>query len=451
MKLSFLGAAQTVTGSKYLVETADARVLVDCGLFQGIKALRRRNWNSHDLHPRRLDAVVLTHAHIDHSGYLPRLYRGGFRGPVYCTAGTRELLQLLLPDSGYLQEEEARHANKHGWSRHRPALPLYTQKDAIACLELLRPSPFGSPIEVAPGVEALFSRAGHIVGSASVRLTTPEISLGFSGDVGRPNDLLMKPPAPIPNCDYLVVESTYGDRRHARADVLDQLDDILRETFEIGGTAVVPAFAVGRAQHLLHIVAELQAQGRIPQVPVFLDSPMAIDATEIFLRHPGDHRIDESQARRMSSVARYTNTPEQSKAIDRRSGPMLVISASGMATGGRILHHLRRFLPEKKNTVVLVGFQAAGTRGRSLDDGAEELKIFGDYTPVRARVERISSLSAHADYEELLAWLASETLTPRHVFVSHGEPSAADAFRRRLEERFGWSVVVPEDGQSFEL
>lgn len=451
MRLSFLGAAGTVTGSKYLVHTGDARVLVDCGLFQGLKALRARNWGPPGVEPRELDAVVLTHAHIDHSGYLPLLCKRGYRGPVYCTHGTRDLLRILLPDAGHLQEEEARHANRWGWSKHADAVPLYTRADAERCLSQLQVVPLGEPFGAAPGVEGSFSRAGHIVGSACVRLEHEGRSVVFTGDVGRPHDPIMKPPAPLPAADYLVVESTYGDRRHPEADALDELQAVLERTFARGGTLLVPAFAVGRTQHLLHLLATLFAEGRVAPVPVYLDSPMAIAATQIFWDHAGDQRLTTAECQAMDDIATFAHTPEESKAIDGRAGPMVVISASGMATGGRVLHHLRRFLPGEDNTVLLVGFQAAGTRGRTLADGGDELKIFGSYVPVRAEVCGIASLSAHADWLELVEWLTHSKLAPRHAFVTHGEPAASDAFRRRLQERLGWAVTVPADGQTVVL
>lgn len=451
MRLSFLGAAGTVTGSKYLLHTGQSRVLVDCGLFQGLKALRARNWGPPPVEPRELDAVVLTHAHIDHSGYLPLLCKRGYRGPVYCTHGTRDLLRILLPDAGHLQEEEARHANRWGWSKHADAVPLYTRADAERCLPQLKVVPLAEPFAVAPGVEGSFSRAGHIVGSACLRLQHGDRSVVFTGDVGRPHDPIMKPPTSLPAADYLVVESTYGDRRHPTTDALDELTAVLRRTFDRGGTVLVPAFAVGRTQHLLHMLATLFEQGRVEQVPVYLDSPMAIAATQVFFDNGADQRLTRAQCEAMDDIATFAHTPEQSKAIDGRSGPMVVISASGMATGGRVLHHLRRFLPGEDNTVLLVGFQAAGTRGRTLADGGDELKIFGSYVPVRAEVCGIESLSAHADWVELVEWLEHSKIAPRRAFVTHGEPAAADAFRRRLQERFGWAVDVPMDGETVEL
>jgi metallo-beta-lactamase family protein len=370
---------------------------------------------------------------------------------VWCTRGTAELLTILLPDAGYLQEEEARHANQHGYASHHPALPLYTREEAERCLALLEPVDFHARFQPLAGVEAAFSRAGHILGSACLSLAVDGKRITFSGDVGRPHDPIMRPPDPPPPCDYLVVESTYGDRRHGDDNSIAKLGEIASSTIAKGGTLVIPAFAVGRAQHLLHLFAELRERHAIPNVPIYLDSPMAIDATEIFQRHPEDHTLSEAQIAALRSVARATHMPDESRAIDASSQPKIVISASGMATGGRVLHHLRRFLPDPNSTVLLVGYQAAGTRGRSIMDGADELKIHGQYVTVRARVSQIHGLSAHADYSEMLDWLASGELQPKRVFVTHGEPSAADAFRRRLAERFAWQVEVPEQGSAFAL
>jgi metallo-beta-lactamase family protein len=451
VRIRFLGAADTVTGSRYLVETDGARLLVDCGLFQGYKKLRQRNWARLPFDPASIDAVLLTHAHLDHTGYLPRLCKLGFKGPVYCTEGTRELLEILLPDSGFLQEEDARRANKYGYTRHRPAEPLYTREDAERCLPQLTAQAFGQSFEPVQGVTATFTRAGHIIGSACLALQIRQTSVTFSGDVGRPNDPMMKPPAPLGVTDYLVIESTYGDRCHPAEDVGDAVARIVNETAEKGGVIVVPSFAVGRAQHLLHLLTQLSAAHRIPEMPIYLDSPMSIDATGIFCKFKEEHRISEAACKSMCQTAQYSRTREDSKAIDRRGGPMVVISASGMATGGRVLHHLQRFLPDERNTVLFVGYQAAGTRGRALLDGADELKLHGQYVSVKARVMRVEGLSAHADFAELIAWLEPAELSPRRVFVTHGEPAAADAFRRRLRDAFGWDAVVPDDGSIWTL
>lgn len=445
-RITFHGATDTVTGSRYLVEHGGARLLVDCGLFQGPKKLRQRNWDEPPFDPASIDAVILTHAHIDHSGYLPRFWKAGFRGRVFCTEGTRDLLRILLPDAGHLQEEEARLANRHGYSRHKPALPLYTRADAEACLEHLAAVPFYDEFSPAAGVTASFTRAGHIVGSGCLRLQLGDTSITFTGDVGRPVDPVMKPADPLRATDYLVCESTYGDRRHPPGDLVDEIAKLVNETVERRGVIVVPAFAVGRAQHLLHLLALLKADRRIPPIPVFLDSPMAIDATGLFCRHTIDHGLSDAACTLMCKLPHYTHTSDESKAIDRRTDSIIVISASGMATGGRVLHHLRRFVPDPRNAVLLVGYQSAGTRGRALADGADELKIHGQYVPVKARVVQLQGLSAHADYRELLDWLAASELAPRRVFVTHGEPGAADALRRRLVDELGWNATVPSLG-----
>jgi metallo-beta-lactamase family protein len=448
-RITFLGATDTVTGSRYLVEHDGKRILVDCGLFQGPKKLRVRNWQ--DPGYGVLDAVILTHAHLDHSGYVPKLCKLGYRGRIYCTDGTRDLLRILLPDSGYLQEEEARLANRDGYSRHRPALPLYTRADAEASLEQLAPVQFGEDFSPVPGVTASYTRAGHIVGSGCLRLDIGGTTLTFSGDVGRPNDPVMKAPDLLRATDYLVVESTYGDRRHPDTNALEELEQVVNDTLGRRGTLVIPAFAVGRAQHLLHLLATLKAQRRIPGVKVYLDSPMAIDATRVLCNHKVDHKISEASCTLMCELPTCTQTPDQSKAIDRASEPSIIISASGMATGGRVLHHLRRFLPDARNTVLLVGYQAQGTRGRLLAEGTDELKIHGQYVQVKAKIVQIEALSAHADYRELIDWLRASNIAPKQVFVTHGEPQATDSLRRRLRDEMQWNVNDPDMGDTREL
>ena len=451
MKLTFLGATDTVTGSRYLVEHGGKRLLVDCGLFQGPKKLRERNWLPLPYAAASIDAVVLTHAHIDHSGYVPRLCADGFTGSIFCTTGTRDLVRILLPDAGHLQEEEARYANRGGYAKHAPALPLYTREQAERALARIVARPTHEPFEPVAGVTARFTPVGHLIGAAAVALQAGGTTLTFTGDVGRPHDPIMKPPELLAATDVLVVESTYGDRLHPSGDVADALAQVILASVEQRGMLVVPAFAVGRAQHLLHLIAELRAARRIPDVPVFLDSPMAIDATEIFLHHAGDHRLSPAQCAALGKLPSYAHTPDDSKAIDRRTEPAIIISASGMATGGRVLHHLQRFLPDPRTTVLLVGFQPAGTRGRALLDGATEVKLLGEYVPVRAKIAQLECLSAHADYREMVEWLRACKLAPRRVFVTHGEPAAADGLRRRLHEAFGWSPIVPDFGAAFEL
>jgi metallo-beta-lactamase family protein len=450
-KLSFLGAVDTVTGSRYLVEAPRGRVLVDCGLFQGPKKLRERNWAPLPFDAAKLDAVVLTHAHIDHAGFLPRLCNAGFQGPVYCTRGTRDLLRLLLPDAGHLQEEEAAHANKWGYARHDPALPLFTEAEGERSLSQLEVIDFHAPFHPIPEVTTTFRRAGHILGSSTVALGVDGARITFSGDVGRPHDPLMRPPEPLTETDYLVIESTYGDRRHPPEGLLETLAQLVNQTVARRGVLVVPAFAVGRAQHLLYLLAKLRAEQRIPECPVFLDSPMAINATALYQEHVDDHVLTAPECVATFGIAQYARTADDSKRIDRTSGPMIIISASGMCTGGRVLHHLQRFLPDERSAVLFVGYQAAGTRGRALIDGASELKLHGQYVTVRARIVALEGLSAHADYAELIDWLRASRISPQHVFVTHGEPSSADAFRRRLRDAFGWNVRVPDPGETVAL
>jgi metallo-beta-lactamase family protein len=450
-QLTFLGGTGTVTGSKYLVETGAARVMVDCGLFQGLKALRLRNWAAPAVAPQSVDCVVLTHAHIDHSGYLPRFVRLGFAGPVYATRGTRDLCGILLPDAGHLQEEEARYANARGYSKHSPALPLYTEEDARASLSRFEPLEFHKAHTIASRVELSFLPAGHILGGSIAALQAPGSRLVFSGDLGRLRDPIMRPPSPVAEADYLVVESTYGNRRHDEADAEDALGHHLARALRRGGAVVIPAFAVGRAQALLHHVARLKARGDIPDVPVYLNSPMAIDATRLYHEHMDEHRITREQCAAACSVAQMVNTAEESRALNGRSGPMIIISASGMATGGRVLHHLKTFATDERNLILLPGFQAAGTRGAALAAGATEIKIHGEYVPVRAEVVQLHNMSAHADYAEILQWLKAFKRPPKRTFVTHGEPAAADELRRRIEETFGWAVTVPELGAQMVL
>lgn len=451
MKLTFHGATDTVTGSRFLVETGRARVLVDCGLFQGLKVLRERNWERFPIPPSSIDAVVLTHAHIDHSGYLPVLASSGFKGPIFCTQATAALCGLLLPDAGYLQEEEAQYRNRTGTTRHHPALPLFTADDGRAVLSQFRPVETGTSFQPAPGLRASLSPTGHLLGAAAVRLDDGQASLLVSGDVGRPHDRLIRPPSPPPEADYLLVESTYGHRLHPPADPEGELADIVNRAMERGGAVVVPAFAVGRVQLLMHLLARLQDAGRIPDVPVYVDSPMATNATQIFRDHPQDHVLTAAECERMCASVRFVRTPEESKALDARGGRQIIISASGMATGGRVVHHLKAFVGDPRNTVLLTGFQAAGTRGEALLQGAEQIKIHGVYWPVRAEIAYLRGVSAHADRDELLAWLAQMPRAPQKTWVIHGEPKAQDGLRKEIKDRLGWEVAVPRFGQQVQL
>lgn len=451
MNITFLGAADTVTGSKYLVQTERSRVMVDCGLFQGLKRFRLRNREPLSVDPASLDAVVLTHAHLDHSGYVPLLVREGFRGPIYCTSPTRDLCGVLLPDSGHLQEEEAEYANRHGFSKHRPALPLYTEADARRSLESFQGVGFGEPISVAPDITARLEPAGHLLGAAVVRLSGDGTDIVFSGDLGRPGDPMLPDPARIDRTDYLVVESTYGDRRHGQEDPLDQIAGVVQETSSRGGSVLIPSFAVGRAQLLLLLLYRLKQAGRIPDIPVFLDSPMANRATQLFLQHAKDLGLPEDEVRAACAMAEPVESVEESKSVDRMTYPRIVISASGMATGGRVVHHLKVFAPDDRNTLLFAGHQAVGTRGATIVGGAPKVKIHGHYVPIHADVRSLRNISAHADSEEILDWLRKFGAAPRQTFVTHGEPEAADAMRRRIEEELGWEARVPEHGERVRL
>ena len=452
MKLGFLGATGTVTGSKYSVRHGEASILVDCGLFQGYKQLRLRNWAPLPVRATTFNAVVLTHAHIDHSGYLPLLVRQGFRGTVYCTRATASLCEVLLRDSAHLQEEEAEYANRHGYSRHSPALPLFTREDAEAALRLLHAVDFEAEFAPAPGMTVRMSPAGHILGAAMVAVRAGGRTLVFSGDLGRPNDLIMRPPAALLDADWLVLESTYGDRRHDPSDPLDTLREVITRTVARGGVVIVPSFAVGRAQSLLHHLCLLKASGTLPSgLRVYLDSPMAADVTDLYVRHRTEHRLSALQCRQMCEIARFVQTPEESRKLDSTPWPMVIVAASGMATGGRVLHHLARFAPDPRSTILFTGFQAGGTRGASLLAGAREIKIHGAYVPVRAEIAVIENMSAHADYAEIIEWLSSFERAPSRVFLTHGEPSAADMLRRRIAETLRWRCEVPDYLESVEL
>jgi len=452
VKLTFLGAADTVTCSRFLLEAGDAKLLFDCGLFQGFKKLRQRNWSPLIAAPASIDAVVLTHAHLDHSGWLPVLVREGFRGPIHATEGTHELAGILLRDSARLQEEVAAFANRRGFSKHSPALALYEIADAERALTRFSVQRFGATFDLPAEIRARFAPAGHLLGAASAVLQRNGRTLVFSGDLGRDEDFVMRGPQVPEFADTLVIESTYGDRRHASLDdALAQLARVVRDTAARGGTVLIPSFAVGRAQSLLVALHRLREAGAIPALPVYLDSPMAIDATRLYRRFNADHRLSDAECEAVYRGARFVNTPEESKRLAQLHVPSILLSASGMATGGRVLHHLKRLLPDPANHVVFAGFQAGGTRGAHLVGGAREVKIHGEWHPVNASVTQLDGFSAHADADELLGWMRRLHRAPQQVYVVHGEPEAADRLRHRIVEELGWPARVPEHGETVDV
>lgn len=450
-EIQFLGGAGTVTGSKYLISYNDKKVLVDCGLFQGLKSLRLKNWDRFLIDASKIDAVILTHAHIDHSGYIPRLIKEGFRGKIYSTAATKDVCNILLPDCGYLVEEEAAYLNKSGRTKHKPAFPLFTLKEAEDSLKYFEAVPLHEKINISPNLSFEFQYAGHILGAASVTISAHGRKIAFTGDVGRLQDVVFYPPEPLPQVDYLVTESTYGNRLHKDTDPMEDLEAVVNETFQRQGVVVIPAFAVGRAQTIMHYLSVLRKQNRIPKMPMFMNSPMATSFSEVFCKYKKLHKLSGPECADIDNVMTFVKTSEESKALNERKGPMLIISASGMLTGGRVLHHLKAFAPFPQNTILLTGFQSAGTRGEALERGAKEIKIHGAYVPVNAHVRVLDNMSAHADYKELIEWFKKSKINPRKVFITHGESSAADEFRRRLAETFTWDCKVPEYGEKVRL
>jgi metallo-beta-lactamase family protein len=448
--ITFLGGASTVTGSKYLVQHDGKRLLVDCGLFQGYKQLRLRNWNPLPVPPDQIHAVLLTHAHLDHSGYLPLLAKEGFTGHVYASRGTHDLCRILWPDSGHIQEEDAAFANRHGFSKHAPALPLYTRQDALDALPLLKAVEFDKTINLMPGWKASFSSAGHILGASSILLEVAGRRILFSGDLGRPDDLIMSPPDAAPQADTVLIESTYGDSVHPQEDIPSELAPALQRVAKRGGVAVVPVFAVGRAQALLHAIHLLKMKGELPSsLPLFLDSPMAVHTTHLFEDHPGEHRLSHQDTRALTRNATMINSTDESKALASRHGPMVILSASGMATGGRVLHHLAHYAGNHRNMIILTGYQAPGTRGATLASGAKSVRIHGRDVDVNAEVVQLVSASAHADANQLLAWLRTMPQAPDQVYVVHGDAGPADMMRSRIKHELGWRAVVPEHGSTW--
>lgn len=454
--LTFLGAARTVTGSRYLVEAGGRRVLVDCGMFQGLKELRLRNWAEPTVPSASIDDVVLTHAHLDHVGMLPRLVAQGFKGRIFCTPGTQDLCSLVLPDAGRLQEEEAERANRYGYSKHKPARPLFTEDDAVKTLSRLQPVGYQRPIPVAEGaLEVEFLPTGHLLGAAYVRMRRPGgegSTVLFGGDLGRYNRPILPDPADGVKADVLLVESTYGDRLHPEEDEAARLAGFINETAEKRSKLIIPSFAIGRVEEVLYAIKQLEDARKVPAMPVYVDSPMALQALKFYERHA--HELDGDIGRRRGEVsafctARFTPvpTPQESREVVESQGPAIVISASGMATGGRVLHHLAKALPDPKNTILFVGFQAAGTRGRQLIEGTQEVKIHGQFIPVHARIEKLNGMSAHADASEIVRWLKTFPTPPGTTYLVHGEPSAQDTLKTRIERELAWNVQVPRHGE----
>jgi metallo-beta-lactamase family protein len=477
ISVTFLGAARTVTGSKYMIESNGTRIMVDAGLFQGLNELRQRNWQDLPVAASSIEAIVLTHAHLDHCGYLPRLVAQGFRGRVFCTQGTQDLCRIVLPDSGRLQEEDAEYANRHSFSKHKPALPLYRETDAFRAISQLQPCGYERTLPVATGIEVEFINAGHLLGSSYVRMRVDGRTILFGGDLGRYGRPVLPDPSPIEAADYLFVESTYGDRAHEQDDNGARLAEIVTRTAQRGGKLIVPAFAIGRVEEICYWLRRLESEQRIPVLPVFVDSPMAAAALARYTERvneldpdmqpelrdevaphdapagvPPDVRRQRARHERELCVFcterfRVIASPEESKQLTASKMPSIVISSSGMAEGGRVVHHLKAALPDARNTVLFAGYQGEGTRGRRLVDGETRIKIHGEWIPVAATIERIDSMSAHADANEIMRWLHGFTAPPTRTFIVHGEPPAQDALGRRIQAELGWSHHAPEYGE----
>lgn len=451
LSLTCLGGAETVTGSKHLLTFDNTRILIDCGLFQGLKNLRELNWQRLSVNAADIDAVVLTHAHLDHCGYLPRLVLEGFEGSIFSTAATRDVAELILRDSAWLQEKDAEYANRKGFSKHKPALPLYRVSDAERTMEYFETRKWHHETELPGGARLLFRRAGHILGAATAQIDIGGKRIIFSGDLGRYGDAVMHDPESVPQADYIVIESTYGNRKHDPSDSVDALGDVIERTVQRGGTVVIPAFAVGRAQALIYDLWQLRQQGRLNNVPVYLDSPMATSATKLLHKFRNEHRMSSEDFENACRAVTYVKDVEESKELSANRFPKVIISASGMATGGRVLHHIAAFAADHRNTLLFSGFQAAGTRGRKLLEGAEDVKIFGRWIPVHAEVAELPMLSAHADSDELMRWLSGFEQAPQRVFIVHGEPLASEALRERIVRELGWDACVPLQNQTVEL
>lgn len=450
MKIQFFGAAETVTGSKTLVQANNKQLLIDCGLFQGYKNLRLKNWDSPKFDPKQLDAVILTHAHIDHSGALPLLQRLGMKCPVFCSPGTAELLKILLLDSAKIQEEDAAYANRKGFSKHQPALPLYTSEQVEEVLKRVEVVPFNKEVEIVKGVKLTLRVAGHIIGSSTVTLACEGKSITFSGDLGREADHVMKGPEPLIKSDIVILESTYGDRHHRDEHPESELAKIILETIKNGGEILVPAFAVGRTQKVLYHILNLMNHGVVPRIPVYMDSPMGINASEIFCKYHQEHHLSADSCRNLFDKVIICRSQQDSMNIATAPGPKIVVSSSGMASGGRVLHHLKRVLPESKNSVIFTGYQAGGTRGAKLLAGEPNVKIHGELVPSLAKITNIDSMSAHADSGELIQWIKTAPSEIGTIFLNHGELKAIESLRDKLKESNPKAkVIIPQEGQMF--
>lgn len=447
MKITFFGAVEEVTGSRYLIETEDIKMLVDCGLFQGDKATTARNWDTFPIDPHSIDAVIVTHAHIDHTGYIPVLVKNGFMGKVYCSKGTFALSAILLVDSGNIMEERAKKSHKDS----SPKPPLYTAQEALASLSSFEVVDYNTVFNIGKSLKVTLIRSGHILGSSFAIVSDGKQTVTFSGDLGRPDDLIMKAPTHLKQTDFLVLESTYGNRIHEQGDPIKMLGEIIQETVKKGGVIIIPAFAVGRTQLILYCLYQLKEKNAIPNIPIFLDSPMAIKVTDLYCNFNDEHTISPSHCNAIFHVATYTPSVEESKQIDRINGSAIIVAGSGMADGGRMLHHFQHRISDAKNTIVFVGYQAVGTEGRALVDGAKELEIFGKLYEVHAQIKTIGSLSAHADSDEILEWLGYFESSPKKVFITHGEVESAQSLKKKIEDRFGWSVLIPKYLDSFDL
>lgn len=452
MKITFLGAVEEVTGSRYLIEHENIKILIDCGMFQGPWEIAQRNLEPFPVDPGSIDAVILTHAHIDHSGYIPALVKNGFRGKIYCSKGTYALCSLLLVDSGSLQEGEARNINQRGGPDHPPSVALYTARDAENSLKFFKPIDYDTIIDIGNSLKVTLIRSGHILGSAFVIVSDGKQKLTFSGDLGRPHQFIMKSPPPLQQTDFLVIESTYGDRLHKKDDAIKIISEVVNATVAKGGVLIIPCFAVERTETILYCLYQLKQKNTIPTIPIFLDSPMAIHVIDLLCNFKEEYELSTAfLCKDMLNIATQTLTSEESKKIDHIEYPAIIIAGSGMADGGRVLFHLKHFISDPKNTILFVGFQAEGTTGHALINGAKIIKIHNESYPVQAKIKTIETLSAHADYDEILEWLGHFENRPKKVFVTHGELAAAQALKNKIEERFGWSVIIPKYLESFDL